>query len=129
MRRSAWKRYLRWTRGERRAEHHLSSIRAGDEGAEAPRLHLPRSPSCDCPIILGHSDGAEKALTFQFEGSGSKGAVRGEWKCLVLAEVSNAELIDGPWLTGERHSQSQSCVKDVDLDINPDSPYNPKRQL
>ena len=71
----------------------------------------------------------ETALTFQFEGSGSKGPVHGEWKCLILAEVSEAELTDAPWRTGERHSKSQSCVKDVDLDINPDSPYNPKRRL
>jgi hypothetical protein len=86
-------------------------------------------PRALCPIILGHTEGAEKALTWQFEGNGSKGAVRGQWKCLSLAEVSSAEMIDGPWRTGERHSQRQSCVKDVDLDVNPDSPYKPKRRL
>jgi hypothetical protein len=86
-------------------------------------------PRAICPIILGHSDGAEKALTFQFRGSGSKGSVHGQWKCLTLAEVSNAELADGPWRSGERHSQSQSCVRDVDLDVNPSSPYDPRRRL
>jgi hypothetical protein len=45
-------------------------------------------PRAICPIILGHSDGAEKALAFQFGGSGSKGPVRGAWKCLALAEVA-----------------------------------------
>jgi hypothetical protein len=86
-------------------------------------------PRAICPIILGHTDGAEKALTFQFEGSGSKGPVRGQWKCLALAEVSNAEIIDGPWHSGGAHSQSQSCVKDVDLDVNPESPYRPRRRV
>ncbi len=86
-------------------------------------------PRAVCPIILGHTDGAEKALTWQFDGSGSNGPVRGQWKCLSLAEVSGAEIIDGSWRSGSRHSQQQSCVKDVDLDINPDSPYDPKRQL
>jgi len=86
-------------------------------------------PRAICPIILGHSDGEEKALTWQFAGYGSRGAVRGQWKCLTLAEVSDAEIVDGPWRTGERHSQAQSCVKDVDLDVNPDSPYRPKRRL
>jgi len=86
-------------------------------------------PRAICPIILGHADGAEKALTWQFEGSGSRGAVRGQWKCLSLAEVSNAEIIDGPWRSGGEHRQSQTCVKEVDLDVNPDSPYNPKRRL
>ncbi|MDQ2633430.1 MAG: hypothetical protein M3Y78_06795 [Pseudomonadota bacterium] len=86
-------------------------------------------PRALCPIILGYTDGAEKALTWQFEGSGSRGPVRGQWKCLSLAEVSNAETIEGPWRSGRRHSQAQSCVKDVDLDVNPDSPYDPKRRV
>lgn len=86
-------------------------------------------PRAICPIILGHTEGAEKALTWQFEGSGSGGPVRGQWKCLSLAEVGNAEIVDGPWRSGREHSQRQSCVKDVDLDVNPDSPYEPKRRL
>jgi hypothetical protein len=86
-------------------------------------------PRALCPIILGHTDGAEMALTWQFDGEGSKGPVRGQWKCLSLAEVSSAEMIDGPWRSGREHRRSQSCVKDVDLDVNPDSPYEPKRRL
>ncbi|HEY6629923.1 MAG TPA: hypothetical protein VIZ90_00590 [Rhizobiaceae bacterium] len=86
-------------------------------------------PRTICPIILGHTDGAEKALTWQFEGSGSSGPVRGQWKCLSLAEVSNASINDGPWRSGKQHSQAQTCVKEVDLDVNPDSPYEPKRRL
>ena len=86
-------------------------------------------PRALCPIILGHTDGAEKALTWQFEGSSSKGPVRCQWKCITLAEVRNAEIADGPWKSGREHRQAQSCVKDVDLDVNPDSPYEPKRQL
>jgi hypothetical protein len=86
-------------------------------------------PRAICPIILGHTHGAEKALTWQVEGSGSKGPVRGQWKCLSLAEVDSAEISEGPWRSGGQHHQSQSCVKNVDLDVNPDSPYKPKRKL
>jgi len=86
-------------------------------------------PRALCPVILGHTDGAEKALTWQFEGEGSKGPVRGQWKCLSLDEVRNAEIIDGPWRSGGEHRQSQTCVKEVDLDVNPYSPYRPKRSL
>lgn len=86
-------------------------------------------PRAICPIILGHTNEAEKALTYQFGGRSSRGPVRGQWKCLFLADVTNAEMIEGPWRSGRRHSQSQSCVKDVDLDVNPDSPYDPKRRL
>lgn len=81
-----------------------------------------------CPVILGHTDGEEKALTFQVGGSSSSGLPPGgEWRCLVLSKVRLASLRDGPWRSGEGHSQPQGCVADVDLDANPDSPYSPKR--
>jgi len=86
-------------------------------------------PRVLCPIILGHTNGVEKALTWQFEGTGSRGPVRGEWKCLALADVRDAEMVEGPWLAGGQHGQAQSCVKAVDLDVNPDSPYAPRRRL
>jgi hypothetical protein len=86
-------------------------------------------PRAICPVILGHSNGHEKALTWQFDGSSSDGAVRGDWKCLFIARVNAAEIIDGPWQSGDSHMTAQACVKDVDLDVNPVSPYSPKRQL
>lgn len=86
-------------------------------------------PRAVCPIVLGHTDGAEMALTWQFDGVGSDGPVRGEWKCLHLDKVEQAEIADGPWRSGGSHRTSQSRVKDVDLDVNPDSPFNPRRKL
>ena len=87
-------------------------------------------PRALCPIILGHSQGQEKALAFQFGGGSSKGLLPGgEWKCLFLAKVSDVQLRDGPWHTGNRHQQRQTCVEIVDLDVNPHSPYKPKRRL
>jgi hypothetical protein len=82
-----------------------------------------------CPVILGHSQDQEKALTFQFGGGSSSGLPRGgEWRCLWLAKVSDVELRDGPWFAGASHSQPQGCVEVVDLDVNPASPYKPKRR-
>jgi len=84
-----------------------------------------------CPIILGHSGGAEKALVYQFGGESSQGAAgaRG-WKCLTLSKVRNAHVIDGVWHDGPGpHGQAQSCVADVDRDVNPASPYRPRRSL
>jgi hypothetical protein len=77
-----------------------------------------------CPVILGHSGEEEKALVFQFAGETSNGPIRppGEWKCLRLAGVGKAEMREGPWHTGERHSAAQACVKQVDFDVNPNSP-------
>ena len=83
-----------------------------------------------CPIILGHSKGQEKALTYQFGGQSRSGLPSGgEWRCLWLDRVSNVELRDGPWHTGKTHKQPQGCVDVVDLDVNPLSPYNPSRRL
>jgi hypothetical protein len=83
-----------------------------------------------CPIILGHSQGEEKALTYQFGGRSSSGLPpRGEWRCLWLSKVSDVLLRDGPWFAGSSHKQPQGCVEIVDLDINAASPYRPKRRI
>lgn len=72
-----------------------------------------------CPHIIGHTKGEEKVLVFQFGGtSNSKLPPRGEWRCLVLANVEDARTRDGPWHTGGGHSQQQRCVEDIDLDVN-----------
>lgn len=82
-----------------------------------------------CPIILGHTRGEEKALTFQVGGeSGSGLPPGGEWRCLVLSKVERAGLRDGPWKAGDSHTQPQGCVEEVDLDANPSSPYSPRRR-
>jgi hypothetical protein len=83
-----------------------------------------------CPVILGHSQGQEKALTYQIGGKSMSGLPpAGEWRCLFLSKVSNAQLRDGPWRVGASHTQPQGCVQIVDLDINPSSPYHPKRKI
>ena len=82
-----------------------------------------------CPVILGHSQGQEKALTFQFGGNSKSGLPPGgEWRCLWLSKVSDVQLRDGPWHAGTSHAQPQGCVDIVDLDVNPLSPYHPKRR-
>jgi hypothetical protein len=82
-----------------------------------------------CPHILGHTNGQEKALTYQFAGQSKSGLPSGgQWRCLWLAKVSDVEVHDGPWHAGSRHIQPQGCVETVDLDVNPLSPYHPKRR-
>jgi hypothetical protein len=78
-----------------------------------------------CPVILGHSQGQEKALTYQVGGT-SKSVLPpgGEWRCLSLAKVSDVQLRDGPWRVGSSHTQPQRCVEIVDMDVNPSSPYH-----
>ncbi|MEQ1818764.1 MAG: hypothetical protein ABL871_09140 [Terricaulis sp.] len=82
-----------------------------------------------CPIILGHSDDEEKALTCQVAGDSRSGLPPdGEWRCLFLSKVGFARLHEGEWKSGDSHAQPQGCVEIVDLDANPDSPYSPKRR-
>lgn len=82
-----------------------------------------------CPIILGHSQGQEKALTYQFGGQSSRRLPpRGAWRCLWLSKVSDVRLRNGPWHEGDDHTHPQGCVEEVDLDVNPRSPYKPKRR-
>jgi len=71
-----------------------------------------------CPIILGHSQGQEKALTYQFGGQSKSGLPpHGEWRCLWLSKVSDVQLREGPWFVGSSHTRPQGCVEVVDLDV------------
>jgi hypothetical protein len=41
-----------------------------------------------------------------------------QWRCLKLANVENAHARDGQWHEGGSHLTVQTCVSDIDLDIN-----------
>ena len=83
-----------------------------------------------CPIILGHTAGRERVLAFQFAGGASSGLPPGgQWKCFDIAGMSEVELREGRWHSGRSHRQPQHCVAKVELDVNPDSPYEPKRPI
>lgn len=71
-----------------------------------------------CPHVAGLKSGREKVLSYQFGGSSSTGLPPGgEWRCMFIADVSNAQLRDGPWHTGAGHSRPQTCVDDIDVEI------------
>lgn len=82
-----------------------------------------------CPHILGHKEGEEAALVFQFGGE-SKGRLppRGEWRCLHLAQTSDILLRDGPWHSGNAHRRRQQCVDRVFIDVNTSVPNQPGRR-
>ncbi|HEX2114719.1 MAG TPA: hypothetical protein VHM01_09980 [Alphaproteobacteria bacterium] len=83
-----------------------------------------------CPVVIGHSDGQEVALVYQFAGGSKSGLPSGgQWKCLHLTKVSDVQLRDGRWHARSRHQRQQACVEIVDLDVNPSSPYHPQRRL
>ena len=83
-----------------------------------------------CPVMLGRTGLEEKALVFQFGGTTSKGPIRKpDWKCFKLDEVRDAVLIEGRWRSGSDHSEAQHCMKMVEYDVNPLSPYSPAFKL
>jgi hypothetical protein len=70
-----------------------------------------------CPHIIGtNKDGEEAVLAWQFGGE-SSGRLP-QWRCLRLANVKNARARDGRWHEGGSHRTVQTCVSDIDLDIN-----------
>lgn len=82
-----------------------------------------------CPHILGHTNGEEKALVFQFGGgSTSRLPQGGEWRCLRLADIKDAKPHAGRWYSGSRHRSAQRCVDSVYLDVNIEVPDQPGRR-
>ena len=70
-----------------------------------------------CPHIIGKNrSGEEVVLAWQFAG-GSSGKLP-QWRCLRLANVRDAQARDGDWHEGGSHRSEQTCVSDIDLDIN-----------
>ncbi len=72
-----------------------------------------------CPHVIGTRDGEPRALFFQFAGGSGRGLPPGgDWRCLLLDGLSEVSLRDGAWHS-RPHSQPQSCVAEVDLEVDP----------
>lgn len=70
-----------------------------------------------CPHIIGiNRRGEEAVLAWQFGGE-SSGSLP-QWRCLRLANVGDARARNGRWHEGGSHRTTQTCVSDIDLDIN-----------
>lgn len=72
-----------------------------------------------CPHVIGTKKGREQALFFQFAGSSSQGLPpQGEWRCVPIEGLSDISMRKGAWHTSERHRQDQTCVDEVDVEID-----------
>ena len=74
-----------------------------------------------CPHIIGtNKDGAEVVLAWQFGGTSSQGKLPpgGQWRCLLLRNVTHATARDGDWRSGGDHRTTQTCVAHIDIDVN-----------
>lgn len=77
-----------------------------------------------CPHVIGHKNGREQALFYQFGGSTSKGPVvpgsnqKQNWRCIPIAGLINVSTRSGEWHTSDNHSQAQTCVDEIDLEVD-----------
>jgi hypothetical protein len=71
-----------------------------------------------CPHSLGTKNGRRQALFFQFGGESSSGLPPGgQWRCIPVDELSGISIQAGEWHTDGRHSQPQSCVDEIDVEV------------
>ena len=76
-----------------------------------------------CPHLLGWNKHRRlQVLSYQYGGdseSGLKPAGSSDnWRCLAVENLSQVELLDGPWQTAENHSRPQTCIEEVELDVD-----------
>jgi hypothetical protein len=81
-----------------------------------------------CPLILGYSaDGKEVVFAYQVGGRTSKGGKLPAWRCFYLSKISALATREGEWREDDSHTQTQSCVRQVDVDANiPDTLTRPQ---
>jgi hypothetical protein len=76
-----------------------------------------------CPHLLGWNRRRRlQVLCYQYGGDSETGLQRDapseNWRCLAVENLSQVELLDGPWQTAANRSRPQTCVEDVELDVD-----------
>jgi hypothetical protein len=80
-------------------------------------------PRLFCPHRLGrNSKGDLRVLCYQYGGESERGlgppGSPANWRCIVLSELSEVEVLDEPWRTAPNHSRPASCIVEVDIDAD-----------
>lgn len=77
-----------------------------------------------CPHAIGTGpNGNEQLMAYQFDGTSSKGDVKGlsasdKWRCLPIDGLTNVIVQDGEWHTGDNHSVSNTCIASLDIEVS-----------
>jgi hypothetical protein len=76
-----------------------------------------------CPHLLGWNRYRRlRVLCYQFGGDSESGleptGAPDNWRCLAVEHLDHVELLDGPWQTAENHSRHQTCIEEVELDVD-----------
>ena len=74
-----------------------------------------------CPHVLGMKGGRRQALFYQFGGSSSSGLAPAgsmdNWRCVIIDQLQNVSLRDGEWHSAANHSRPQTCVDQIDVEV------------
>jgi hypothetical protein len=76
-----------------------------------------------CPHLLGWNRlRRPQVLCYQYGGDSESGlkpaGASDNWRCLAVENLSQVELLDGPWQTAEKRSWPQTCIEEVELDVD-----------
>jgi hypothetical protein len=76
-----------------------------------------------CPHLLGWNRHRRlQVLCYQYGGDSESGLkparASDNWRCLAVENLSHVELLDSPWQTAENHSRPQTCIEEVELDVD-----------
>ena len=85
-----------------------------------------------CPHLLGWNRQRRlQVLCYQYGGDSESGLMPAgasdNWRCLAVENLSRLELLNGPWQTAENHARPQTCIEEVELDVDdyPETPTSP----
>jgi hypothetical protein len=76
-----------------------------------------------CPHLLGRNKQRRlQVLCYQYGGDSESGlqhaGASDNWRCLAVENLSRVELLNEPWQTAENHSRPQTCIEEVELDVD-----------
>ena len=74
-----------------------------------------------CPHVIGTKNGREQALFYQFGGTSSSGTIipgsKDNWRCIPVEGLRIIEVRDGEWHSSSDHTKPQTCVGEVDVEV------------
>jgi hypothetical protein len=76
-----------------------------------------------CPHLLGWNRHRRlQVLCYQYGGDSESGLnpadTADNWRCLAVENLSQVELLDGPWQTADNRSRPQNCIEEIELDVD-----------
>jgi hypothetical protein len=75
-----------------------------------------------CPHRLGKNQrGEPRVLCYQYGGDSESGlepdGSPANWRCMAVDKLSHVELLEGTWHAAPNHSRPQTCVVELDVDV------------